>query len=133
MPAMARDHGLVRIGDVGNGAVEAEREPLLRRLLHPVFGDANVIGKVPVLVKVCSKAFVPQLVKRALPGFELTHTPTPPPAVAIRPGTQYFLISRAGPCWEHIIKTREVGVYIPGEFPDAEPELLVAIDAKGRS
>jgi type VI secretion system protein ImpJ len=92
-------------------------------------GDANVIGKVPGLVKVCSKAFVPQLVKRALPGFELTHAPTPPSAVAIRPGTQYFLISKAGPCWEHIIKTREVGVYIPGEFPDAEPELLVAIDS----
>ena len=40
-----------------------------------------------------------------------------------------FTISKAGPCWEHIIKTREVGVYIPGEFPDAEPELLVAIDS----
>jgi type VI secretion system protein ImpJ len=95
-------------------------------------GDANVIARVPGLVKVCSKAFVPQLVKRALPGFELTHLPTPPPAVAVRPGTQYFLISRTGPCWEHIVKTHEVGVYVPGEFPDAEAELLVVIDANGR-
>jgi type VI secretion system protein ImpJ len=93
-------------------------------------GDANIMGKVPGLVKVCSRSFVPQLVKRALPGFELNHLPTPPPAVPVRPGTQYFLISKAGPCWEHIIKTRQAGVYIPGEFPNPEAELLVVIEPK---
>ena len=60
----------------------------------------------------------------------MTHLPTPPPAVAARAGTQYFLLSRTGPCWEHIIKTRQAGVYIPGEFPNAEVELLVVTDTK---
>ena len=91
-------------------------------------GDANVMSRVPVLVKICSRAFVPQLVKRALPGFELQHMPVPPSAIPVRPDVQYFLISKAGPCWEHIVKTREVGVYVPGEFPDAEVELLVVVD-----
>ena len=90
-------------------------------------GEADVIAKTPPLVKICSRAFVPELVKRALPGFTLTHLPTPPPAVSIRPETRYFSINKAGPCWEHIVKTRQVGVYVPGEFAEPEIELLVVI------
>ncbi len=91
-------------------------------------GEIDVINKVPQLVKVCSQAFVPELVKRALPGFTLSHLPIPPPPVSTRPGTQYFLINKAGPCWEHIKKTRQVGVYVPGDLPEPEIELLAVIE-----
>lgn len=91
-------------------------------------GEVDVISKVPVLVKVCSEAFVPELVRRALPGFAMTHVAHPPTAISARPGTQYFLLNTAGPCWDHIRKTRRVGVYIPGDLPDPEAELLVIIE-----
>src|SRR5690606_37022186 len=36
-------------------------------------GEVELLTRVPQLVKVCSRAFVPELVKRALPGMPLTH------------------------------------------------------------
>jgi type VI secretion system protein ImpJ len=72
---------------------------------------------------------VPQLVRRALPGLPLTHLSAPPPAVSPKVETQYFNIGKSGPCWDHIQQTNAVGVYLPGEFPDSEVELLVVIDS----
>lgn len=95
----------------------------------PALGDADVITRTLQLVKVCSAQFVPQLVKRALPGMVLAHVPVPPSAIARRVESQYFSIGRAGPCWDHIVQTRRVGVYIPGEIPNPEIELLVILES----
>jgi type VI secretion system protein ImpJ len=92
-------------------------------------GEVEIISKTPQLVKICSKLFVPKLVERALPGMGLTHLPTPPSAISVQVDAQYFSISRSGPCWEHIVQTRQVGVYVPGEFPDPELELLVILES----
>lgn len=93
-------------------------------------GEGDLIGKSPQLVKVCSSLFVPELVKRALPGMAMTHLPVPPPAVSRRIETQYFGLSKAGPCWDHMVQTRKVGVYVPGEIPEPEIELLVVLDSQ---
>jgi type VI secretion system protein ImpJ len=92
-------------------------------------GEVEVISRTPQLVKVCSAAFVPQLVKRALPGLALTHMPTPPPAVSARADFQYFSISKGGPCWEHLQQTRRVGIYVPGDLPQVELALLVVLES----
>jgi len=42
---------------------------------------------------------------------------------------QYFGVSKAGPCWDHITQSRQVGVYVPGELPDPELELLVILES----
>lgn len=96
--------------------------------LRARMGDADLMAKAPPLIKVCSQAFVRELVKRALPGMALTHLPVPPPAVSARLETQYFGLSKGGPCWDHTSKTRKVGVYVPGEFPDPEIEILVVLE-----
>jgi type VI secretion system protein ImpJ len=49
--------------------------------------------------------------------------------VARRVESQYFAVSRAGPCWDHIVQTRRVGIYIPGDIPDPEIELLVILES----
>lgn len=92
-------------------------------------GDADLMERVPRLVKICSRDFVPKLVQRALPGMALVHMPVPPAAVSPRIETQYFAINRAGPCWDHIVQTRQVGVYVPGEIPNPEIELLVVLES----
>jgi type VI secretion system protein ImpJ len=92
-------------------------------------GEVEIISKTPQLVKICSKLFVPKLVERALPGMKLTHLPTPPSAIATQVDAQYFGINRSGPCWDHIVQTRQVGVYVPGELPDPELELLVILES----
>jgi type VI secretion system protein ImpJ len=92
-------------------------------------GEADLIAKTQQLVKVCSSQFVPELVKRALPGLGLSHRQVPPAAIAAKVDSQYFVISRSGPCWEHIMKTRTVGVYVPGELPSPEIELIVLLES----
>ena len=77
----------------------------------------------------CSAKFVPELVKRALPGLTLTHLEVPPSAVSAKVESQYFTVSRSGPCWEHIMQTRTVGVYVPGELPAPEMELVVILES----
>ena len=92
-------------------------------------GEADLIQKVTQLVKVCSAKFVAKLVERALPGLSLTHLQVPPSAISAKVDHQYFSLSRSGPCWESILATRGVGVYIPGELPSPEVELTVLLEA----
>ena len=96
--------------------------------VHARLGEAEVIERVPQLVKLCSAKFVGELVKRAMAGLALVHLPVPPPAVPARVETMYFGVSRDGPFWDHIVQTRRVGVYVPGEVTDAELELWVILD-----
>ena len=91
-------------------------------------GAAELMRKTPELIKVCSEEFVKKLVSRALPGLTLTHMPIPPRAIAASVETQYFQVSKQGPCWDHLVATRRVGVYVPGEFVDPDIELLVVLD-----
>lgn len=96
--------------------------------LHSDAGEAEVISRTPQLVKVCSSKFVGELVKRAIAGLELTHLPLPPAAVQAKVETQYFGIARSGPFWDHIVQTKRIGVYVPGELPNPELELFVVLD-----
>lgn len=91
-------------------------------------GEAELMTQAPRLIKVCTPPFVRELVKRALPGMALTHLPIPPSAISARVETLYFGINRNGPCWDHLAQTRQVGVYVPGEFPDPEVEILVVLE-----
>jgi type VI secretion system protein ImpJ len=92
-------------------------------------GEVELISRTPQLVKFCSQLFVPELVKRALPGLPLSHIPVPPSAISARVDTQYFMINKGGPCWDHIMQTRKIGVYVPGEIPEPHLELLVILDS----
>lgn len=92
-------------------------------------GEVDIIARTPQLVKLCSKLFVPRLVERALPGMALTHLSVPPTAIAAKVDAQYFSVSRGGPCWDHIVQTRQVGVYVPGDLPGATLELLAILES----
>lgn len=97
-------------------------------------GRADVITKVPLLVKVCSSRHVERLFREALPGLTLEHLPNPPSAVSPRIGTEYFLVGRRGghtteACWADISKTGEVGVYVPAALPAIELDLSVVLPA----
>jgi type VI secretion system protein ImpJ len=96
--------------------------------IHSEIGEVDLIARATNLVKICSARLVPELVKRALPGLTLVHLPVPPSGIAPRVEFQYFSVNRAGPCWEHIVKERRVGVYVPGELPEPEVELFVILD-----
>ncbi|MGD0013872.1 MAG: type VI secretion system baseplate subunit TssK [Bryobacteraceae bacterium] len=92
-------------------------------------GEAELIERAPRLVKVCGKEYIIKLVQRAMPGAALTHLPIPPAAVSPRLETQYFAVNKSGPCWDTIVSSRQVGVYVPGEIPTPEIELLVVLES----
>lgn len=91
-------------------------------------GESELLKLAPRLIKVCSARFVPELVKRALPGMTLTHLPVPPSAIRAEADMQYFSVETAGPCWEHILQTRTAGVYIPGEISQPEFDLTIIVE-----
>jgi type VI secretion system protein ImpJ len=97
--------------------------------IHTSVSEPVVIAKSPQLVKLCAKQHVPQLVKRALPGMALTHMPVPPASIPVKADFQYFTVSRTGPCWDSIVQTRQLGLYVPGDLPNPEIELLVILEA----
>jgi type VI secretion system protein ImpJ len=89
---------------------------------------AELAARVPQLAKVCSAKFTLELVRRAYPGMRIDHVPFPPASISPRADTQYFSIERAGPCWETLTSTHEIGVYLPDAIPEPEVELVVVTE-----
>jgi type VI secretion system protein ImpJ len=114
-----------------NGEVKDERclgaGRWILEIQSPI-GEADLIARVPKLTKICSARFVVELIKRALPGMPLRYLSVAPPQIASRVESQYFSIERGGPCWEHIVQTRQVGIYVPGEIPSPQLSLIVLMD-----
>ncbi len=90
--------------------------------------SADVIARVPRLVKICSAKYIVRLVKSAYPGLGIEHVPSPPAELAPRINTTYFRVRPVDPCWPAITDTAEVGLYVPAAIPDAEVELVVVLD-----
>jgi type VI secretion system protein ImpJ len=91
--------------------------------------EPDVVKSVPRLVKVCSAKHIARLVKEALAGLTVEHLPVPPAAVSPRPGTQYFAVTRSGPCWETTVQTEEVGIYVPEPLSGSQLELLIVLES----
>ncbi|HWA59096.1 MAG TPA: type VI secretion system baseplate subunit TssK [Gemmatimonadales bacterium] len=94
-------------------------------------GESEIISRVPSLVKICSQKHILRLVKEAYAGLSLEHVPSAPAGIAPRVDTQYFLISRSGPCWEAIQKTKEIGIYVPEIFRNVELDLRIMMQGQG--
>jgi len=97
--------------------------------VRSAIGEGDLIARTVQYVKLCSAQFVPELVKRALPGLSLDHMQVPPAAIAAKVDSQYFMVTRSGPCWEHIMRTSKVGVYVPGEVPSPDLELIILLES----
>ena len=87
--------------------------------------EADLISKTPLLAKACSATHIEQLIRQALPGLKMLHVPVPPRAIPVKLRYQYFSLERSGPVWEAILRSRNFGVYVPGEIPNPEMELIV--------
>jgi type VI secretion system protein ImpJ len=111
-------------------AAEVKDERCLRRArwifgIRSPIAESLILRQTPALVKVCSAEGVAKLVQRALPGLELMHLPVPPAALHAQADMHYFSVSLSGACWQHILLTKQVGVYLPGDLGDATFELTI--------
>ena len=114
-------------------AADVKDERCLRRARW-IFGirssvtESVLLRQTPKLVKVCSAEGVAKLVQRALPGLELMHVPVPPAALHSQADMHYFSVSLSGACWQHILQTKQVGVYLPGDLGDATFDLTIIME-----
>jgi type VI secretion system protein ImpJ len=87
----------------------------------------ELIPRVMHGCKVGSADVVDTLIRQALPGLELAHVSSPPPAVPLRLDFQYFAIRKAGDAWDAIVRARNLAVYVPAELADARFELVIVL------
>jgi type VI secretion system protein ImpJ len=92
--------------------------------------EADLIAKTPYLVKLCSTNHIEHLVRQALPGVTLTHTPRPPSAIPVKMNHQYFSLNQSGPAWEAIVRARNLAAYVPGDFPNPQMDLIILLPEK---
>ena len=89
--------------------------------------EAQIIQRVPQVVKLCSATHIDHLIKQALPGIQLTHVPNPPSEVPVKLKYQYFTLNQAGAAWEAVLRARNLAAYVPSDFPAPNLELLILL------
>ena len=89
--------------------------------------EGELIQKAPQLIKVCSASHIEHLIRQALPGLQLTHVMSPPTTIPIKLNYQYFSLNQSGLAWEAIGRARNIAAYIPGDFENAQSELIVLL------
>jgi len=90
-------------------------------------GEAELIKKVPNLMKVGSATQVEQLVRQALPGITLMHMPKPPGAIPVKLNYQYFSLNQSGAAWDGVGKARSLAAYVPGDIKNPQLELVILL------
>ncbi len=117
-------------------ATSIDREENLRntRMYLAISADASqaeIIGRVPQLVKICSGDTIELLVQKALAGVPLLHSVNPPSAIPLKLNYQYFVLSQTGGPWETIMRARNLAAYVPGDFPNPQLELIILLPSAG--
>lgn len=87
----------------------------------------DLIKKAPQLLKVCSANYIDELVKHAVSGIKLTHSVSPPGAIPVKLNYEYFSVNQSGKAWEAVGVARNLAVYVPGDIPDPQLELIILL------
>jgi type VI secretion system protein ImpJ len=89
--------------------------------------EADLLRRVPQLVKVCSATHIETLIRQALPAIPLTHVPSPPGSIPIKLNYQYFSLNQSGAAWEAVQRARNIAAYVPGDIPNPQLELIILL------
>jgi len=89
--------------------------------------EADLLKRVPQLIKVCSATHIETLIRQALPGMRLMHVPSPPGSIPIKLKYQYFGLNLSGPAWEAVQRARNFAAFVPGEIPNPQMELIILL------
>ena len=84
----------------------------------------ELVGMVPIRLKVAAPKDLESIVGSALPGVPLAHMPQVPPAIPVRPNCYYFALSTKSPLYEKALETGAIAIYTPDGIPGLNIELL---------
>lgn len=89
--------------------------------------QAELLRKLPQLVKVSSGDRVERLIRQALPGVSIRPMPDPPSALPVKLDFTYFQLEQHGEDWDAVRRARNLAAYVPSDFPTAELELVLLL------
>ena len=89
--------------------------------------EADLLKRVPQLVKLCSATHIETLIRQALPGMLMVHVPSPPGSIPIKLNYQYFSLNQSGVAWEAVQRARNIAAYVPGDIPNPQLELIILL------
>ncbi len=89
--------------------------------------EADLIKRVPQVVKFCSATHIETLIRQALPGMQMMHVPSPPGSIPIKLNYQYFSLNQTGVAWEAVVRARNAAAYVPSEIPNPQMELIILL------
>lgn len=111
-------------------AIDQDRYFSAPQLFLAVSADvkpAELIARAPMLLKVGAADRVDLLIRQALAGIALTHVASPPSAVSVKLGHQYFRLEASGPEWDAVVRARNLAAYVPDDFANAQLELVIVL------
>jgi type VI secretion system protein ImpJ len=111
-------------------AIDQDRYFAAPQLFLAVAADvkpAELIARAPMLLKVGAADRVDLLIRQALAGIALTHVASPPSAVSVKLGHQYFRLDASGPEWDAVVRARNLAAYVPDDFVNAQLELVIVL------
>lgn len=89
--------------------------------------EVDLIKKAPQLIKVGASTQIETLVRQALQGIRITHTPSLPGTFPIKLNYQYFSLNQSGEAWDAVGRARNLAVYVPADFRSPQLELLILL------
>lgn len=89
--------------------------------------DADLIDRVPKLLKACSATQIEGIIRTAVSGLRLQHVATPPRAIPVKLRQQYFAIEQSGPMWESVLRARNFAVHAPADILNPQMELVILL------
>jgi type VI secretion system protein ImpJ len=103
------------------------RDAKLYLAVNADMAAADLIRKTPQLVKLCSTPNLNYLVKQSLPGIPLRFVREAASLIPVKLNYQYFSIDQHGALWDAVVRSRSIGAHVPGEFANAQLELLIVL------
>jgi type VI secretion system protein ImpJ len=103
------------------------RDPKLYLAVSAEVSEAELISRVPETMKVGAAARVDEMIRHALPGLKMTYVSPPPPEIPVKLKYKYFALELTGKVWEGIQRARNIGVYVPADFPNPQLELIILL------
>jgi type VI secretion system protein ImpJ len=145
------DAGQPDSGQPGASATQLELEPraansyIARVLDTGLFYETTFVLEVessrpaalieqqfPLLCKIGPVTRMADIVASNLPGFVLTHVPTPPPPRQLRaiPRSVYFVVEKDQPAWADRGERPAIGVHFAGDWPDLRLTLWATMETE---
>lgn len=89
--------------------------------------QSRLVERAGDWIKIGSRDHLQEMLSRFVSGLGFSHEPTPPSAVPVRMGCQYFRLEMTGRRWSEILESRTLAAWVSSELAQPELELVLLL------